>query len=341
MTQADTKVEVPAPAVAEAVPANGELKRLLDRPMWSPPTPQETQAALPSLIEQADIYFKGGVAGNKARREDVIARILYGWELGKPPMWSIQNVSVSKDGRPALSAAAMRGLFLERVKGAKLAILKMEADECVIEACRPGQKPLRMVWNEEDSQRAGLRAEAMGQSGKYITTHGKYPKEMKLARCSGRLARAYWPDVLGGATYTPEELEDAVADPSPAPERDADAPQAPTREERQAQPTPPPDTAPPAPNPRRDIALALLRYFPDEFPAGDAATAKKYLAAVPRLAAMVRKCDIGMFRLPVDLGWTDDKIADDCIRQLDAWKAEGVGLPLELFVPIPNEQVNP
>jgi hypothetical protein len=96
---------------------------------------------------------------------------------------------------------------------------------------RPGQEWKELSWTEEDSQRAGLTAEGDGRNGRYTTTHGKYPAAMKLARCTSALARMYWPDILGGCSYTPEELSD-LADPSDAPMAAPDAPQAPTRAER-------------------------------------------------------------------------------------------------------------
>jgi len=329
MTQAP---ETEAPAVAEAPEAapESDLKRLLDRPLWRPPTSQETEAAMPGLIDRARRYHQAGLAGTGASEAQTIGKVLVAWEFGKQAMWGIQNVSISKDGRPTLAAAAMRALFIERSGGGTLEVVDSTPERCVIRATRPGQPPHTATWDEEDSQRAGLKAQGRTRDGQeYATTHGKYPQEMKLARCTSRLARLYWPDILGGATYCPEDLADVLADPSPTPAQDAAAPTAPTRQERQAESAP---SAPP-PNPRREIAMALAKHFPDVFNTQQNVAAA-YEAAVPRLAAVVRKCDLGIFRTGVDLGWTDLAIVDDCKRQLEAWKAEGADFPPELLTPI-------
>ena len=55
-------------------------------------------------------------------------------------------------------------------------------------------KPITM----EDAKRAGLLGKTSWQ---------RYPEDMLFARALSRGARRFCPDALGGAIYTPEELE--------------------------------------------------------------------------------------------------------------------------------------
>ncbi len=241
MTQAQTETTQPeAPPVEGQAPEVSDFHKLIeDRSVsWHAPTIQETDRDLPALERQAAWYFNARLAGKDAKYEDVVARILAGYELGKLPMWSIRHLSVSKDGKIAMSAEAMRALFIERVPGGKLEVTEYTPERCTMRVWRPGKEWQQLSWTEEDSQRAGLKAEGTGQNGRYTTTHGKYPAAMKLARCTSALARMYWPDILGGCSYTPEELSD-LADPSDAPAPAPDAPRAPTRAERQEPAEPP------------------------------------------------------------------------------------------------------
>ena len=216
-----------------------ELDRLLEKDVkWHAPTLRERAQDLPQLLVEAKAYFEAGIAGPSLPRATAI--IMAGHELGKGVIWSLRHLSVSKDNKIAMSAEAMRALFIERIPGAKLEFVETTPDRCVMRAWRPGHEWLTVKWDEDDSKTAGLTAYA----------HKSYPTAMKIARCSSMLARMYWPDVLGGASYTVEELDEDVAPPAPAPAADPAAPALPTRREQQAPEAPqaaePPKTDPPA-----------------------------------------------------------------------------------------------
>jgi len=225
-----------APAPAEASDFHKEF--IEDKEVtWRAPTVEETAHALPAILEQAEIYFRAGVCGKAATLAQANAKALGAHSLGKTMMWGFENLVVSKDGRLGMMATGMRGLFFERVPGARIEYLETTPEICRMRAYRPGKGWTMAQWTQEDSERAGLVAAGRSrEGGDYTTSHGKYPEDMKVARCTSRLARRCWPDILGGCTYLPEELGQETAPPSDAPPVAPDAPQAPPRRERQPDP---------------------------------------------------------------------------------------------------------
>jgi hypothetical protein len=125
-----------------------------------------------------------------------MACIMYGRELGLGPMTSLKHVRVI-NGEPSLSAQVMRARIFEA--GHLITIREWTDDKCVLEGVRQGSTQGAVVaWTVQDGRRAGL----FKAGGAWE----KYPRAMLLARATSELARAVFPDCLGPAAYTPEEL---------------------------------------------------------------------------------------------------------------------------------------
>ncbi len=363
MTQAEIKTE--APAVAEAVPANGELKRLLAK------APHADFADIMAGVEQEYVSYDGrvvkytlnmlwtilGETFKYASREEASTFIAWCINNRLDPVRKQAYFIKYKEGAvPAFVVSWF--VFLDRAQrhpafnGMENGIVWQVKDADGMRTVRgrpcdyqPDADHVRVggwarVYRKDRQYAADIEVPLSEMKNPMSPTWKNMETTMATKTPTARALRQSFPEDLADMLAEGESLVQQVAEPSPAPEADADAPQAPTREERQAEPEKP--AAPPTqPSPCGEIARAMRRLFPQEFPEGDPNTREKFLAAVPQLAAMVRKCDLGMFRLPVDLGWADTEIVSDCIRQLDAWKAEGVTLPPELFVPIPDAEAKP
>lgn len=134
-----------------------------------------------------------------ASPEAAFTIIATGAELGLSPMASLRSIHVI-EGKPVLSAALIAGIVQRRpdlCEGFSL----VESTETIAtyETTRRGQAPVRMSFTLEQAQRAGL-------AGKDIWR--KYPHAMLRARASAELARAVYPDVVGGL-YDPDEIPGA------------------------------------------------------------------------------------------------------------------------------------
>ena len=136
-------------------------------------------------------------------RESGIA-ILYGNEVGLPPMTSLQRIVVI-NGKPTLDAQSMTALI--RAAGHSLT-----GDATDVEATATGKRQdtgdvMSVTYTIDDAKRAGL----IRNGGPWT----KFPKSMLWARAVSQLARELFGDVLLGISYVPEEMQAVVDDSKP------------------------------------------------------------------------------------------------------------------------------
>ena len=128
----------------------------------------------------------------------IFTRIMYGMEIGLPPVAACINVNVIK-GRPALGsggiAAKIMGSGIVRFHE-----VERTNDVCTLDWFRANKKVGRSSFSMEDANRAGL------VKGGYSCMYTKYPRNMLFARALTEGQRVYCPDLFNGSMYTPEEL---------------------------------------------------------------------------------------------------------------------------------------
>jgi hypothetical protein len=165
----------------------------------------------------------------------VAAAILYGDEIGVGPMQSLARISVI-NGRPTLAAEMQRALILQA--GHDLWIEESTTTKCTVAGRRSGSDATsRVTWTMDDAKRAGLAGKPPWRT---------YPRQMLLARASAELARAVFPDSIGGLAATEEVDDDTEAVTSAT---DPAVQSKPTRRRRANIAAAPPTTTPDAPPP--------------------------------------------------------------------------------------------
>lgn len=141
------------------------------------------------------------------RPEAVLACILTGHEVGIGPMMALSKIHVV-DARPTMAAELMRALILR----AGHEIWTEDFTQTRVTVCgkRVGSSHVSQVtWTMDEAKRAGLAGKRNWQ---------QYPRAMLLARATSELARLMFADVIGGISYSLEELEDGdLETPPPAP----------------------------------------------------------------------------------------------------------------------------
>ena len=166
-------------------------------------------------------------SGLRGRPEAVVACILAGHEVGIGPTQALAKIYVV-DGKPTMSSELMRALVLRA--GHDLWVEENSNSRVTVCGRRAGREFVsKVTWTSDDAKRAGLLGKQNWQ---------KYPRAMLLARATSELCRLMFADVLGGISYSVEELEDggelptqeATAEPSKATV---------TRKARTARPQPP------------------------------------------------------------------------------------------------------
>ena len=141
-------------------------------------------AALASNIANTEFVPKG-LRGSAAA---TAAAILYGREVGLPPMTALTQTHVI-EGKPAISAEGMRGLILAAGHG--LQVLESNGARCVMRGRRRGEDEwsVPVEWSLDMARNAGLAGKQVWKS---------YPRQMLQARCTAELARLIFPDVIHG-----------------------------------------------------------------------------------------------------------------------------------------------
>lgn len=141
----------------------------------------------------------------------VAAAMLYGREVGLPPMTSLTQVHVV-EGRPGLAAEAMRAMIL--ADGHDFEIRATTGAICTIAGRRRGTTRWYEITWTLDMARA---AELIKPRGNWA----KYPRAMLKARATAELARDLFPDVIHGFAALEEITDDALivegADEAPTP----------------------------------------------------------------------------------------------------------------------------
>ena len=140
----------------------------------------------------------------RGRPDAILAVMMAGAELGIGPMQSLQGIDLIQ-GRPALSAELMRALVVQEGHTFRLD----QTDEAATVTCRRREwaddiPNAVFSWTIEDAKRAQL-------AGK--DNYKKFPRAMLAARASSEAARAVFPDVIVGLSYTPEEVAEFSSTP--------------------------------------------------------------------------------------------------------------------------------
>lgn len=140
--------------------------------------------------------------------QDAWYAILYGNELGFSPIYSLNNISVSK-GRPTLSVDALTAICKSNPQYYGMTIEDGDG-YCKVTIRRkfnPDAPPdeRTVVFTMEDAKQAGLLSKDNWKT---------YPKRMLRARATAYACRDMFPDATAGV-YTPEEIDSIGSAPQP------------------------------------------------------------------------------------------------------------------------------
>jgi hypothetical protein len=171
------------------------------------PAPQENESALAAWARDAAAISQvaGAIANTslagayRGKRDEIVAVVLAGHELGLQPMTSLKSIDVIQ-GQPALRAHAMRGLL--QANGHEIELVESTDTYCKMRGRRKGAVDWQVVeWDIPRVQRMGLLGKDQWK---------KQPKTMLIARATGEISRLVASDALHGMPYAAEELDGYV-----------------------------------------------------------------------------------------------------------------------------------
>jgi cation transport regulator ChaB len=162
-------------------------------------------------------------ASYRNKPDDIVIAVMFGAELGLPPVQSVQSIAVI-NGRPSVWGDAVPGLCYASGKVDDIHEF-FEGDEgtdgftAVCIARRRGASEKIGRFSTRDAKTAGLFGQA---------THGKYPKRMMMWRARHFALHDAFPDVLRGIGTRELDAEDFATE---APKSWAAPAERPTREQ--------------------------------------------------------------------------------------------------------------
>lgn len=160
-----------------------------------PSMPEVEVMAKMSEIAAASNFVNSTSPDPKKRAADAFFVMMYGRELGIPPMAALRMIYVI-DGKPTCSGQAM--LSLMRRAGMQFEIPDPHTitDSVTIRVKRPGGEWKSYTYTMEMARKAGLAGKA---------TWTKYPREMLIWRATSMIGKMEGGDIIGGL-YTIEEI---------------------------------------------------------------------------------------------------------------------------------------
>jgi hypothetical protein len=131
----------------------------------------------------------------------ILATVLAGRELGIQAMASLRAFHII-EGKPTLSAGAIVALIMKSGKAEYFRPVERTADRATFVTKRHGDPEVSMTFTIDEAKLAWSKdVAAFGKSA-----WGKHPADMCVARCSSKLARLVYPDVVFNL-YAPEEFD--------------------------------------------------------------------------------------------------------------------------------------
>jgi hypothetical protein len=150
-----------------------------------------------TMLQMAGELVKSGLLPNAIKTPAAaLAIIQTGMELGLPPMYALRKISVI-NGRPVVEAEVMLAMIYRDHGDNAVLFDETSAERCVVRYKRRGwEKYQRFSWTIDEAQKAGLLGKDVWK---------QYPPAMLRARCISAMARAGFPDTIGGL-YVHEEV---------------------------------------------------------------------------------------------------------------------------------------
>jgi hypothetical protein len=164
------------------------------------------QGLTPQTLNEAKDFAvmlaKSGLLPKPLRGQpsDVLVILLTGAAHDLSPMQAISAIHVI-EGRASLAADLLVALCLRSPVCEYFDLVETTDEKATYQTKRRGREPVTLSYTADQAKKAGV----MNRDN-----WAKHTADMLRHRCSSKLARAVFPDVIQGL-YTPDELEDIRA----------------------------------------------------------------------------------------------------------------------------------
>lgn len=184
----------------------------------APPTallPTRDELTLMTAIAEQATKATGVVPHNIKTKEQAVAVMMAGWELGLRPMTALRHVYVV-NGKTDIETRAMVGIIKARRPDIQISWPEYTAEAVTCEIRRPGQPITSVRYSKEDAQRSGQldKKAAEWRDGKRVEVSGpwqRYTRDMLYAAATKRAARLACPDIINGIETSMHTVDEAAS----------------------------------------------------------------------------------------------------------------------------------
>ncbi len=172
----------------------------------SAPAPTEWERGLEprsmdEAVKLADRLMASRLFSAYGHPAGILATVLAGRELGIQAMASLRAFHII-EGKPTLSAGAIVALIMKSGKAEYFRPVERTAEQATFVTKRHGDPEVMMTFTIDEARQAWSKDAASFTKSAW----GKHPADMCVARCSSKLARLVYPDVVFNL-YAPEEFD--------------------------------------------------------------------------------------------------------------------------------------
>jgi hypothetical protein len=193
---------------------------------------QQQEMSLRDTLELGNVLAQSGYFSDARQKAQAVVKILAGREYGFGPIASMTGIHLV-NGKITLGAD-MLAKAVKRHPHYDYQVIKLEADECILEFFRDGKRLGTSSLTMQQARDAKMNQswDKQKSAWKEKIPWKNFPRNMLFARCISNGVKWFCPDAVGAVTYTPDEMgaetdergEMIDVTPTPAPQSAASTP---------------------------------------------------------------------------------------------------------------------
>lgn len=170
------------------------------------PVRAQQEMSLEETLVLGNVLAQSGYFSDAGQKAQAVVKILAGREYGFGPIASMTGIYLV-NGKITLGAD-MLAKAVKRHPHYDYQVVKLEADECILEFFRNGERIGTSGLTMQQARDAKMNQswDKRKSAWKEKIPWKNFPRNMLFARCISNGVKWFCPDAVGAVTYTPDEI---------------------------------------------------------------------------------------------------------------------------------------